>query len=241
VNRSGQPLAGVDAALFKGCPETNDACAKQPLLGGPARMVVSEDTGTNGHATLAPYRPGTYRLCLFAYYGAAPGHPTATGYADTCAAEPITIPKAGQAGTVKVVLARAGAVTGIVIDKAGHRLAGVRMHISGSAADDFGSPITHFFGDEMSPALEAYTDAHGRFLIRSVQPGRQRMRGRGHRVGRVLVRARRVTRHVRVVISRPPPSRDMGTAPDTAAPRRARPVPSQPRRVPAPWWRTVAS
>ncbi|HZZ96741.1 MAG TPA: carboxypeptidase regulatory-like domain-containing protein, partial [Jatrophihabitantaceae bacterium] len=59
VNRSGQPLAGVDAALFKGCPETNDACAKQPLLGGPARMVVSEDTGTNGHATLAPYRPGT--------------------------------------------------------------------------------------------------------------------------------------------------------------------------------------
>ena len=69
----GQRLAGVNAVLFTRCRRASFGCPRVSLLGGPATSHDSEITDVHGRAALSPYRPGSYTLCLFAYFGAAPG------------------------------------------------------------------------------------------------------------------------------------------------------------------------
>ncbi len=204
-------VAGVDAVLYKKCRSTNKSCPPQPLLGGRATSHDAVITDVHGHAVLSPYHPGTYTLCLFAYYGAAPAVADRIGYADKCVAKRVVVPKHGTGRTVRVTLQRAGAVSGIVTNAHGKPLAYTRIHVAGSAAEhvDTGADAGRY--DTMSPIQDEYTDANGRFLIRSVTPGTWRVTG----AGRVIVRAGRITRNVHITLT--------GTAARAARPRIAAP------------------
>jgi hypothetical protein len=191
-------VAGVDAVLYKRCRSTDKNCPHQPLLGGRAASHDAVITDVHGRAILAPYRPGEYTLCVYGYFGAVAAVADHTGYADKCFAKLVTIPKRGSGGTVRVTLPRAGAVSGIATDAHGKPLAYARIHVAGSAEAHVDTGPDAGLFDVMSPILDAYTDANGRFLIRSVTPGTWRVTG----AGRVVVRANKVTRNVHVILTK---------------------------------------
>ncbi|HEY2299904.1 MAG TPA: carboxypeptidase-like regulatory domain-containing protein [Jatrophihabitans sp.] len=193
----GHRLAGVNAVLFKKCAPSAKNCEREPLLGARASIHQSDVTDARGHVTLMPYRTGTYSLCLFAYYGAAAGRSNATGYSDMCLDAPVTIPTRGTGRTVHVRLSRAGAVSGRVTGSDGRPLAHVRVSVSGSAVSHLSAGARSLYSD-MSPVFDAFTDSRGQFFIRGVTPGTRLVVG----AGRVVVRARQITRGVHVSLNR---------------------------------------
>ena len=168
---TGHRLAGVDTVLFRSCHVSNPDCIGQPLAGGPRLVTESDVTGPSGRTTWQAVPNGTYQVCLFGYYGTALTGAPMTGYQDTCTGgAPSLVVTAATAQTIVVELGDAGAVSGRVTDADGNPLQFVRVHVGGAAADDFADTD---YDSVPTPHWDAYTDADGRYTIRSVAPGSQ--------------------------------------------------------------------
>ncbi|MDT4904810.1 MAG: hypothetical protein QOH52_2826 [Pseudonocardiales bacterium] len=180
-DRRGHPVAGVDAALLTTCTPDADpsvsSCSTDSVMaaGKTVNVMDSQITFDDGTATFYGVGPGHYAVCLHAYYGTTLLDPTETGYADKCTGSTFDVVVAkGQSVSLAETLQPAGAVTGKITDLAGHPLAGVLVHVSNSAGDDFGS--TDQFIDPLQfggPALDSVTAVDGSYAIRSVAPGQQ--------------------------------------------------------------------
>lgn len=173
VDDQGRRLAGAEAVLLSKCsdPDKDVECLAQPPAGSQTYNVREFAVAdARGRVTWPAVAPGTYTACVFGYYASLPTGTPATGYGDRCDPTPLTVTKSSDE-TVRVALPTDGAVTGRVTDAAGNPLADVRVHISGSAADDFVD--AYYDGGTPTPRWDAYTDAHGEYTIRSVSPGAQ--------------------------------------------------------------------
>jgi hypothetical protein len=167
----GHRLAGVTAALFRGCDAGNPECLQQPLAGGRRLIAYSGVTGFAGRMRVQAVPRGVYQLCMYGYYGGTLSGTPSTGYQDTCWNSSPTISVDGTTNrTIVVRLPDAGAVSGHVTDANGNPLRNVRVHISGSAADNF---VDSDYFDTPTPHWDAYTDSNGNFTIRSVSGGTQ--------------------------------------------------------------------
>ena len=173
---AGQPIAAADAALLRACTSKDTwECDHSTIFdkSAPVKVVASAVTGGHGRVTLTGLRPGHYALCVFGYHGITAQGAPATGYADTCSSSSTfdVVAVAAQRATVSITLPDAGAVTGVVTDAGGHPLQNALVHVTGSAADDFVSASE----DAVEPLDYSTTDADGRYTIRSVAPGMQRV------------------------------------------------------------------
>jgi hypothetical protein len=165
---AGHRLSGAEVALFTTCVKDAE-CLDQPLAGGPRRLFSEVMTGADGRADEPGLQTGKYQVCVYAYFAAPPSGRTRTGYADRCVqAAPMLDVRRGTHRTFVVRLRDAGVVTGRVTDVQGHPLADVRIHVTGAASDDF---VDAEYETPATPRWDAWTDADGRYAIRSVPAG----------------------------------------------------------------------
>ncbi len=176
TDASGHPLSGVEVAALRSC--TNQyACPPQPIF-GKHRVGVDSVNMTNGggQATIAVTRSTNYAVCALGYYAARVTGTSPTGYADKCTGSTYSIAASpSHPGSASLALDDGAAVTGRVINQAGHGIRNAELHISGSAVDDispqFGSVIDPFDGPAPSPFADNLTDPSGRYAIHSIRPG----------------------------------------------------------------------
>ena len=133
-----------------GAPVTHFAVTAQPELGGLEDIgelgVVAALTSESGRFAMEVPRPGTWSVVV-----------RTDGYAPS-AATPIEVPSTEE---IELVLARASALTGTVLDPAGLPVAGADVRAGRSA----GSPM------EGGGSESAESDAEGRFSIEIEQHG----------------------------------------------------------------------
>jgi protocatechuate 3,4-dioxygenase beta subunit len=171
---SGRPVSGVNAVVLARCPQSDD-CTPQPLFSPTIGVAVrgSDVTGANGAVEFANLKPGKYAVCMAAYYGATTADNPTTGWADRCSGSTFTVVVAkGATATSSQTLSAGGAVTGRVTDQGGHPLAGVVVHVSHSAADDYADYLAASNG-VTGPKADSVTGADGTYTIRSVTAGAQ--------------------------------------------------------------------
>ena len=169
---SGHALSGVDVALLRAC--RGDGCSTQPVFSATKAVVAtaSQTTGLSGRAVFQGLRPGHYVACALAYYAASSAPVPATGFADKCGSSTFSVTVSrGQASSTALSLDPGAAVTGLVQDSQGNPLAGVAVHVGGSAAFDYTNEYGFDDPSFPSPRNDVRTDATGHYLIRSVAPG----------------------------------------------------------------------
>ena len=170
----GHRIAGVDVAVLRSCSDSPFGCSRNPLFSAKKDVAIvgSWVTDGAGQASFGQLRPGEYAVCLFAFYGATTSDTPATGYADKCTGSTFTMRlRAGKTRALTETLDMAGAVSGTVTDSSGNPLRGVRVHVSGSAADDYRNRGSG--GGVQYPTQYSVTGSDGKFTIRSVAPGEQ--------------------------------------------------------------------
>ncbi|MBE7186913.1 carboxypeptidase regulatory-like domain-containing protein [Jatrophihabitans endophyticus] len=176
VDPDGHGVAGVDATVIARCGRYCEPGT--PLLSRRHTSVVSTGvTGEHGTVLLTGLRAGRYAVCLFAFYGSSHDGSPSSGYADRCIGDTFdVVVRAGHTTARRITLHPAGVVSGRITDAAGDPLAGVRVHVAGSAADDVPSfDLDDEFGDDegLSSLPDTYsrTAADGTYTVRSVRPG----------------------------------------------------------------------
>jgi protocatechuate 3,4-dioxygenase beta subunit len=172
TDAGGHRLDGVDVAALVPCHHRG--CDHSPLVDQPFRVAASWTT-YNGHVTLGLLRARSYAVCLFGYL-AAPQHGSTppTGYVDRCIGSGFDVQvSANRDTTLTSTLDVAGEITGTVTDPSGQPVRGMRVHVTGSAADD--GPRSDFSYDPFDdPTFSgAVTAADGSYAVRSVAPGNQ--------------------------------------------------------------------
>ncbi len=85
----GRRVEGVDVGVLKPCGHHPDPffCASEPLFGhaGHAKLVASQVDDNAGRALIDNRRPGTFAVCLFAYYGVTTASTAPNQVRDRCA------------------------------------------------------------------------------------------------------------------------------------------------------------
>ena len=170
----GHRVAGVDVVVLRRCADSGFGCSRTPLFSATKDVAIVDSWVTNpaGQVSFDELRPGDYAVCLFAFYGATPTDTPATGYADKCTGSDFTLHlRRGKTRSLTETLSVGGAVTGRVTDASGQPLRGVRVHVSGSAADDYHNDGSS--GGVNYPTEYSVTGSDGTFTVRSVTPGDQ--------------------------------------------------------------------
>lgn len=172
TDSSGRPLAGIDVAALQACHAP--WCDRFPAYGSlKSNVTASAVSGPRGYVHLWPLPVRDYGLCAFSYYGTTFAGAPPMGYADRCLAANFSLHVvAGKLVTRTITIPTAGEVTGTVTDAAGNPLAGVVVHVTGSAAAD-AAGMSSEYGNE--PGEDAVTAADGTYAIRSVTPGDQQI------------------------------------------------------------------
>ncbi len=97
-------------------------------------------TNGRGRATISVTRSTKYAVCALGYYAARVSGTSPTGYADKCTGSTYSIATSpSRPGSATIALDDGAAVTGRVINGAGHGIRNAEMHITGSAVDDIAS------------------------------------------------------------------------------------------------------
>jgi hypothetical protein len=171
-DEQGHPLAGADVVGLVACRDSDLGCSKPPLFGKRAGIGGSVMTNKHGKASLDDLKPGKYAVCVFGFYAASPAGTAPTGYADKClsATFDVTATRATPV-TLTTTLSVAGAVSGSLSDLSSAPVSGIRVHVTGSAADDYSNAGWIVGGD--TPKLHSRSGSDGTFLVRSVQAGDQ--------------------------------------------------------------------
>ena len=170
----GRPIGGVDVAAVAACAPEDYFCTNLPLFSKDDVAVdASDTTGGNGTVTLTGLGPGTYAICLFAYYGSTYLHDSPTGYADSCGGTTYNVTVTDhQTTTVHRQLDDAGAVAGTITDTHGAPLAGVHVMVSDAATADYLAVDEYDTPYGMDgPIDDTTTDANGHYAIHGVPAG----------------------------------------------------------------------
>lgn len=176
---SGNPLSGVDVAVLSACQQ-GEYCTAQPVFSRSAGVDVAASavTGPDGSVTFHGLRPGYYTACALAYYAASAAPVPATGFADECASSKFALHVTrGGTPTTTIALDPAAAVTGQVVDAAGHPLSNVSVHVPMSAAFDHTSDDMGSDDPYPSPSNDVVTGPDGRYTVRSIVPGSRNLCG----------------------------------------------------------------
>jgi protocatechuate 3,4-dioxygenase beta subunit len=182
-DQDGNPIAGVNATALSTCDLDEEGdCGTQPLFSATKATAVdaSDVTDSDGAVTLSSLAPGNYAVCLFAYFGATGVDNSATGYADAChggSTFDVSV-TAHHTTDVTQTLAPGGEVTGTITDAGGQPLAGVRVDVSDSGANDFDNGFDNGFdglpdefADPNTLDPEVLTGADGTYRVHGVTPG----------------------------------------------------------------------
>jgi hypothetical protein len=165
----------VDVAVLNAC-RSGEYCTSQPVFDKTAGVDVAASSVTDsaGRVRFHGLRPGRYVACALAYYAASASVAVPeTGYADKCSGHTFSLQVTrGGVATTTIALEPGAAVTGLVRNASGKALAAVAMHVATSSAFDYVSD-DGFDDEELAPSPQSnvYTDATGRYTVRSVRPG----------------------------------------------------------------------
>ncbi len=173
----GRPVPGIDAVVLKPCADQAFSCVTEPVFNDATKVEVraSANTYSDGTVRLDGLHPGTYAVCVSAYWAATTANDAPTGYADACTGDTfdVTVHKSAV-NPVKLTLQHGGAISGTVTDAHGNPIRGARIRVTGSAADDFATPSVPW-NFNFTPGAGSASGADGTFTIRSIQPGAQRV------------------------------------------------------------------
>ena len=174
---NGRPVPGIDAVVLKPCTQDTSTCVREPVFNATKKVEVraSANTDSDGSVRIEGLHPGTYAVCLSAYWAATTANDAPTGYADECTGNTFDVTVRKSAATpVHLTLQHGGAVSGTVTDIHGKPIRGARIRITGSAADDFAHPSVPW-NFNFTPGEGSASGADGTFTVRSIQPGAQRV------------------------------------------------------------------